>query len=187
MAGLCPTLRELGKTCGFAVFLWATLSAWDGRYAAAAGLDPPQELELPQGEVILEVSGNIGRTNAEGMAVFDREMLEALPQTRLHTLTDWTEGEQLFEGVALETLLELVAARPERLLHALALNGYAIDIPLEHVARHEPLLALRRNGAAMPVRDKGPIWIIYPHDPESGGRSRHNDFMVWQLMALDVQ
>ncbi len=31
---------------------------------------------------------------------------------------------------------------------------------------HDVVLALKRNGAYMPVRDKGPIFIVYPFDQD---------------------
>jgi hypothetical protein len=41
----------------------------------------------------------------------------------------------------------------------------------------------------MSVRDKGPIWIIYP-DPEPAGefvRQHSNTKMVWQLERLQLR
>lgn len=50
------------------------------------------------------------------------------------------------------------------------------------VLRDSVVLALRQNGAPMSVRDKGPIWIIYPNPnpgPEAALASPHNDKSVW--------
>jgi hypothetical protein len=69
-----------------------------------------------------------------------------------------------------------------------ALNQYDETIPLADFHTYDVLLALRMNGRPMRVRDKGPIWIIYPWSdyPEL------DDFLtreksVWQLTALDVR
>jgi hypothetical protein len=40
----------------------------------------------------------------------------------------------------------------------------------------------------MPVRDKGPLWVIYPLDdhPEIDGQETHAK-MIWQVRRLDVE
>jgi hypothetical protein len=73
-------------------------------------------------------------------------------------------------------------------IDASALNEYEQTIPMDDFYSYDVLLALRMNGDPMRVRDKGPIWIVYP-------RSDHpelDDFItreksVWQLTALHVR
>jgi hypothetical protein len=138
--------------------------------------------------VILTVSGNIAVSNSEnGKALFDREMLYALGLTDITTTTSWTDGEQLFRGVLLRTVLQRVGAKGTT-INATALNDFEAPIPVEEVERYDVLLATEMNGAEMKVSDKGPIWIVYP-------RSDHpelldpilNDRWVWQLSSLEVQ
>lgn len=137
--------------------------------------------------VLLEVTGKIGITNEGATARFDREMLDALPQHRLETYTDWTEGLQVFEGPLLADVLERVGAYGTS-LRATALNDYQVEIPRADSEKYPVLLALRQNGAPMSVRDKGPIWIVYPNSsPEAAIASPHNDKSIWQLRSLDVQ
>lgn len=137
--------------------------------------------------VLLEVTGKISVTNAGTTAMFDREMLSALPQHRLETYTDWTEGLQVFEGPLLADLLERVGAHGGT-IRAIALNDYQVDIPRADSDDHGVILALQHNGAPLSVRDKGPIWIIYPNpNPKSATASQHNDKSVWQLRSLDVR
>jgi hypothetical protein len=151
------------------------------RFAAAQTLDPPE------GRVLLRLTGKIERTNDGDSAVFDRAMLNDLPWQTLETYTDWTDGLQTFEGPLLGDLLEHVGAHGDK-LHATALNGYAANIPVSDVEEYPVLLALRRNGEAMSVREKGPIWIIYPNpEPSSDTPGPHNDKSVWQLSDIDVR
>jgi hypothetical protein len=45
-----------------------------------------------------------------------------------------------------------------------------------------------RNGASMTVRDKGPLWIIYPYDARRDYRTEiHYSRSVWQLEQIDVR
>ena len=69
-------------------------------------LAEPAPLPVPQGPVILRVSGQIGVTNADETAEFDLEMLQQLGPETLRSSTPWTEGEQVFRGVPLHRLTE---------------------------------------------------------------------------------
>jgi hypothetical protein len=150
----------------------------------ALATDPPP---TPEGRVILNVTGQIGRTNDGEAMVFDRAMFDALPQTTVVTPTAWTEGTPTFSGVTLADLLDAVEAEG-RVLRVTALNDYAADIPVEEVRSYPILLASRIDGQTMSVRDKGPLWVIYPIGdyPElEGGESDAK--MVWQVETIEVR
>ena len=146
-----------------------------------------ETLAPPHDQVILTVTGAIANTTAPGRADFDRANLEHLGLTKLVTWTPWTEGEIEFEGVLARRLMAAVGAKGTE-VHATALNQYEEAIPLADFQSYDVLLALCMNGRPMRVRDKGPIWIIYPwaDHPEL------DDFLtreksVWQLTTLDVR
>lgn len=144
------------------------------------------ELPKPKGTVILAVSGNIGNTNTNGEAQFDRQMLVQLPQTKITTHTPWTEGKHVYEGVLLNDLLEQVGATGHKLV-AKALNDYHTEIDLESLRDYPILLAMKTDGMFMRVRDKGPIWIIYPlSDYSELDTGKHYEDMIWQLSGLEV-
>ncbi|HEX6115023.1 MAG TPA: molybdopterin-dependent oxidoreductase [Geminicoccaceae bacterium] len=146
-----------------------------------------ESLAPPSGQVVLTVAGAIAKTNAPGRAEFDLDMLERLGLSSLTTWTPWTEGELEFQGVSARQLMNAVDARGTQ-VRAVALNGYEYTIPLEDFDRYDVLLATRVNGQLMRVRDKGPIWIVYPWS----GHPELDDFgtrekSVWQLSALHVR
>ena len=144
------------------------------------------DLSKPEGTVILTVSGNIDNTNVNGEAQFDRQMLEQLPQTKITTYTPWTEGLPVYEGVLLNTLLEQVGASSDKLV-AKALNDYHTKIDLAALKDYPILLAIKTDGVPMRVRDKGPIWIIYPlSDYAELDTIKHHEDMIWQLGSLEV-
>jgi hypothetical protein len=68
-------------------------------------------------------------------------------------------------------LMEAVQAQGETVT-AVALNDYVTEIPMGDFTRYGVVLALKRNGAYMPVRDKGPLFIVYPYDTDSDLRHR---------------
>lgn len=145
------------------------------------------DLEIPAGPVILELYGNIGRTNSGDAARFDMEMLRALPVHALETTTSVTDGVRHFEGFLMRDLLELVSAQGE-IVRAIALNDYLIDIPVEDFIQFDVLVAYEMDGEPLHVRDKGPLWIVYPRDDHRELQDIRFDYRwVWQLYRLDIQ
>lgn len=154
--------------------------------AAAAG-PPAAALDAPEGTVILTVSGAIADRNAGDTAEFDLAMLEAFDAVEIETTTIWTDGMQTFVGVELDDLLAAVGAEGAS-LRAIAHNDYAVDIPVSDAIDGGPIVAYLRNGAAMSLREKGPLWVIYPFDRSPDYQSELiYSRSIWQLDRIEVQ
>lgn len=146
-----------------------------------------ETLPAPEGEIVLTVTGAIERTNADGEARFDRDMLRDLPTTRFETGTIWTEGTHVFEGVLLGDLVEAVGGDGAS-VRATALNDYAVTIPLGGTDEEAALVAYHLNGEEMSVRNKGPLWVVYPYDTDPDFRTETvYARSIWQLTTLDVR
>ena len=146
-----------------------------------------QALDPARGEVVLTVSGAISETNTGDAAEFDRTMLEAMETVTVETTTIWTDGVQTFVGVPLDTLLAEVGA-DGAMLRASAINDYAVEIPVSDAVDGGPIVAYLRNGAPMGVRDKGPLWIVYPFDSSPDYQSELiYSRSIWQLERIEVQ
>lgn len=159
-----------------------------GLLAAASLLNPAParaDLPTPSGPVILTVSGAITETNGDGVARFDREMLKALDWREIETFTSFTSGPQRFAGPTLASLLEAVGAQGSR-LNATAINDYFVEIPVAHASEHDVLLAMEMNGKPMRIRDKGPIWVVYPLSEEEAAGKPFDTEMIWQLNRIEV-
>lgn len=143
------------------------------------------ELAAPEGRVLLTVSGNIARTNAAGAARFDRAMLEALDWREVETFTSFTEGPQRFAGPTLASVLAAVEADGGTLT-VTALNDYAVSFPLALAADHPVLLAMDHAGRPMRIREKGPIWIVFPLTEAEAAAAPFDNQMVWQLAKMHV-
>ena len=144
-------------------------------------------IEAPTGRVILTIDGAISQTNTPAGLSLDQAALDKLPHVSVRTETPWTEGMVEFSGVPLKALLELAGAKGS-LITAIALNDYKVEIPVEDADIPGLIVADRKNGALMPVRDKGPLWIIYPlsDQPELQTEATHSK-MIWQLKQLEVR
>jgi len=152
----------------------------------------------PSGEIILTVTGlGIAGAGPGGgprpepakspVLRFDRAMLEQIGSGFLQTTTPWTDGRPVFRGVLARDLLAAIEAEGE-MVRAIALNDYRYDIPLSDFARYPVLIAYEMNGEPLSVRDKGPLWIVYPLDQFSELRnSKTRRKMVWQLDELQVR
>jgi len=160
----------------------ALVGAFMASPAMAAG-----PLAEPTGEVLLTITGEIANTNAgEDVAEFDLAMLEALPATEYTTETIWTEGEHVFRGVTLGELINAVGAEGSS-ISAIAINDYAIDIPMSDATDGSALVAYRLDGETMSIREKGPLWIVYPYSSDPKYRAEIiYARSIWQLKELEI-
>ncbi|MBP0438296.1 molybdopterin-dependent oxidoreductase [Tianweitania sediminis] len=144
-------------------------------------------LDAPKGVPILTISGAITNINAGEAAVFDRGMLEALGFESISTKTPWFDGVARFDGVRMDKLMEVVGARGKSVT-AVALNDYVTTIPIDDFARFGVILALMRDGEYMSVRNKGPLFIVYPYDSDTELQSQiYFGRSAWQVAKLTVQ
>lgn len=146
-----------------------------------------ETLPMPQGPIMLSVSGDIAKTNVGNTASFDMDMLTALPSTSFDTTTLWTDGVKSFKGVALADILGMVGVDSGTVV-AMALNDYAVEIPIESIEDTVPIVAYEMDGAPMPSRQKGPLWIVYPYDSDIEYRSEViYSRSIWQLDRLTIR
>ena len=164
--------------------LLSTIAFFSGMFVY--GLAAADALSKPSGKVILTVSGNIAEANSDAGVEFDLKMIEALPQHHFETTTPWTEGVNRYDGVLLSVLLDHVKAAGHSLT-ASALNDYKVSINYEKLKGYPVMLAYKKDGRYMRIRDKGPLWILYPmSDFPELDRPKHHAGMVWQLRKLKI-
>lgn len=144
-------------------------------------------LPKPEGDPVLTISGKITNTNEGDVAQLDREMLEALGTVKVQTKTPWYENPVVFEGVPMKALMEYVGAEGSEVTLT-ALNDYQSTVPMEDFDKFNTILAMKRDGEVMPIREKGPLWLIYPYDTDPELHTdKYYSRSVWQVKALQVQ
>lgn len=152
--------------------------------ALEAAADP---LPVPSGDVVLTITGSIAETNGDDVARFDLAMLQDLTATRIETTTIWTEGPQVFEGVSLIALIDALGAEGS-VIAASALNDYTVEIPFSDAIPGGPILAYAQNGEPLSVRDKGPLWVVYPYDSKPEYQSEViYARSIWQVKRMEIR
>jgi hypothetical protein len=181
---VCPMTRLFSVVS----YIWAVMA-----FAAVPALLPSSvlaqtgALPAPKGDVLLTIDGAISMVTEGSQAWLDRAALEDLGLTELKTSNPFTDGVHLYEGVLLAEVLDLVGASGTTLT-ARALDGYTVDIPVQDVRDYPVLLAMKIDGQVMSVRQKGPLWVIYPVDqyPDLKAES-YSARSIWQLTHVTVQ
>jgi len=165
----------------FAAVMVGVFALLAGNFAVAASLAQPAE------KAVLTISGKIADTNQDGKAVFDRAMLEGLGMTSFVTSTPWYKEPVKFEGVALDRLMSAVGASGDRLV-IIALNDYSAELPLADTHKYKVMLALKRDGEYLSVRDKGPLFVVYNFDSDPDLRNqKFYARSVWQIARIEVK
>ncbi|MEY1557878.1 oxidoreductase [Yoonia sp. R2331] len=145
-----------------------------------------QDIQAPEGEVLLTAGGEISVTNVDETLQFDLAALTEMDSTAFETETIWTDGVHTFEGVSLHVFADLVGAEAGTFLAA-AINDYTVEIPVSDAVEGGPIIAYFMDGEEMSVRDKGPLWIIYPYDSSADYRSEVIfSRSIWQLDRIEV-
>ena len=166
-------------------FMFAlALVVWTGGISADLRAAP----KLPDltGPVILTVIGLDPSVFPGGTIAFDAARLKAMGESQLRTSTIWTEGVHDFTGVLLKDLVDYLGLK-DGMVKAVALNDYAVDIPTSDATPDGPIMAYAIDNVPMSVREKGPLWIVYPFDAKPEYRSEIiYTRAIWQLVRLEV-
>jgi hypothetical protein len=161
------------RKCARLFLMAATIAAAPAALGQESAVDEPE----------LSVMG----PGSQGAIVFDRGELEQLGLVSVKTSTPWNQGVVNFEGVPIERILT-EAGVSGTTATVTALNDYSVEIPISDLARYGVILAVKRDGAYMPVDDQGPFFVIYPFDsdPALQGQPYHGR-AVWQVKEILVE
>ncbi|WP_347916964.1 molybdopterin-dependent oxidoreductase [Paracoccus marcusii] len=122
----------------------------------------------------------------DGTQTYDQAALQAFAPVSFATSTIWTEGQPTFTGIPLQTILT-DAGIDQGTVSAVAINDYAVQIPVDEVTADYPIVAFQQDGQVMSVRDKGPLWVIYPYDSDPALQSEVTYARsIWQLVRIEA-
>lgn len=148
---------------------------------------PASALAPVAGKTILSVTGSVGAKNTDTAAAFDMAMLEKLPQRTFTTRTPWDKQPITFTGPLLRDVLAAAQATGTS-IKATALNDYQTTIPMEDAQRFDVIVAYKLNGQPIPIKTKGPLFIVYPFDSKTELQTtRYYERSAWQLKSLKIE
>lgn len=98
---------------------------------------------------------------------WDWEALTQQPQARvtvdIHCVTTWSSYDNVFSGVPLRHVLEMVKPKPEaRFVLARSYDGYTTNLPLSVLAEDGVMLAHSWNDAPLTREHGGPVRLLVP-------------------------
>ncbi|WP_240791949.1 molybdopterin-dependent oxidoreductase [Rhodoferax bucti] len=161
--------------------LIAAACVWMAAHSSAYALEPIK------GKAILTITGKVTEKNSANGAEFDLAMLEKLPQQTFSTKTPWDKNPIKFKGPLLRDVLAAAKASGTT-LKAAALNDYQTTIPFDDAKAFDVIVAYQMNDQPIPVRTKGPLFIVYPFDTKAELRSTvYYERSAWQLKSITVE
>ncbi|WP_288843765.1 molybdopterin-dependent oxidoreductase [uncultured Deefgea sp.] len=133
--------------------------------------------------IILTVTGKSAHSEVQ----LTEQMIAKLPQQIMTMPTAWYPTKQTFEGPLLRDVLKLAGIQSGN-IKLRSLNEYTISIPVSDALQYDVIIARKRNGQLMTVRDKGPLFVIYPfHQHENLRRTEYYRRCSWQLRSIAAE
>lgn len=165
-----------------AALLWCAwpCSAADDPHSAAAAA-------ARDDATVLTISGPARKAGESVSTTFDMAALSRFEQHSVVTHTPWYPQAHRFTGPLLRDVLAAAGARGTT-LRAIALNDYHVELPYSDVLDYDVVLARLIDGKPIAVRDKGPLFIIYPFDAHTDLRNAvYYSRSAWQLERIEVR
>jgi len=135
--------------------------------------------------ILLSIHGNIEGA-ANKVIGLNLEKLTSLEATTIVTTAPWTDGPMQYTGVRINKLLESVGAKSSQ-FEASAANDYRFKLTDIDFEKYPILIAYKKNGELLDIRNLGPLMIVFPFDdfPELL-TERNKAASVWQLIKIEI-
>lgn len=119
---------------------------------------------------------------------FSRTELTQMQQTSYQTTTEWTDGAPTFSGPLAREVIAAVGVGEATMAVLTAANDYSIEVPIEELLKYDVILATSVDGKRLSLRDKGPIWVMYPRDQHKELQDpAFNGRMIWQMVRIELK
>lgn len=129
----------------------------------------------------LKLGGNVERPLR-----LSEKTLSQLATRRVSLYEPFEQRRMTFRVVPLRDVLALAGVQTgAKTLHAVALNDYVVDLPLDVAAADGTYVAVSgSDGSAIPVESGGPIRIVFADDTKGG---EVDNYWIWSLAQVTVQ
>lgn len=121
----------------------------------------------------------------------DMSNLDSMPQEKLLTSLPASLGiigQNEWSGISLKYIAQNLGATETSIVELVALNDYIISIPMKSINSYNPVLASRFNGKTIPIRNKGPLILIYPFDKyKEINIPLYQDYTIWMIHEIRIK
>lgn len=139
-------------------------------------------LAKPAGEVMVTMNGRDGLTIA-----LSADQFAALPQYAIASENEHYDGLNCYQGPLGRDVVALILAEAGDMVTLTAINDYAVEAPVADYFAYDVIFATELNGVPFSVRDKGPIWVVYPQSDNKVLQDPiYSTLMAWQLTRVDL-
>lgn len=133
--------------------------------------------------LVIDATGASG-----GVTEFSRADIKSFEQVSYSTATEFTDGTPEFSGPLVRDVLASVDASGASVAVMTAANDYSIEIPMADFQKYDVILATSVDGKRLSLRDKGPIWVMYPLDNhEELQDPLYNSRLIWQIIRIELK
>lgn len=173
-------------------------------FSAGLALAPVGVASAQTEPVLLTVTGNVSKPTRGGFdeqvdkffgytevdfskaAQFDYAALAALGLVTVSA--DFPKGRMVheFTGPRLVDVLAAAGASGETVTIQ-ALDGYAVEVPLDQLAASGAVLALKRDGRPFAIGDFGPSQIVFPRAERDDLKDMPDDNWVWSVFHIRIE
>ena len=135
-------------------------------------------------DVLLTVT-NPRISGTAGEITFTRRQLGEVEWRTIETETEFTDGKKVFVGPRIEAVLDLIGHAGAETVRLVAANDYAVDVEIAEIIQYDAIIAMEMNGKQLSIRDKGPLWVMYPLDDHDELQDpAYNSRLIWQLTKM---
>ena len=117
---------------------------------------------------------------------FDRSALAALAQQKIVTKYPGQDVTVEVEGPLLSDVLAAAGADGDT-VKLLAMDGYAVEVPLAELKEFPVVLALKNNGEWLGLGGRGPTWVVYPQDDFAELADRDDANWIFSVFYIGVE
>ncbi|NOX40401.1 MAG: hypothetical protein GXP05_07770 [Alphaproteobacteria bacterium] len=114
--------------------------------------------------------------------------LRDMSQETVVTGNEFVDGKRVFRGPLMRDVMQCFSSVLPKTVILTAANDFQSEAPVEEFFKYNVILALSVDGVALSMRDKGPLWMIYPMSDFPELRDPiYNSRLIWQLISIDYQ
>ena len=130
----------------------------------------------------IDISGKAKITQNGPISLTIEQFEELAPTTHVITSTPW-HPQTDFSGISGANLVRVLGVEGQT-LRLTALNDYTVEISVMEMVNSGLILATRMDGELLTVKNKGPIFLVYPFDsnPEKYRTEEHFGRSIWQVV-----